>query len=108
VNQVLGNLVHLHYPGGGDTVREWSSGARHYLGPQPVFSEWRLQDGPGSSVTRLLVKYFLHASFFLHYPSVLMHFLSHILFCSYVFNCAKQATTRSTHLRSLTALLTRS
>jgi C4-dicarboxylate transporter len=32
----------------------------------------------------------------------------HILFCSYIFGCPKQATTRITHLRSITSMLTRS
>jgi hypothetical protein len=34
--------------------------------------------------------------------------LLHILFCSYISDCLKRATTRSTHLQSLTVLLTRS
>jgi hypothetical protein len=34
--------------------------------------------------------------------------LMHILFCSYVFGCPKRATTRITHLWSLTLMLTRS
>jgi hypothetical protein len=40
--------------------------------------------------------------------SVLMFFRLHILFCRCVFGCPKRATTRSSHLQSLTAMLTRS
>jgi hypothetical protein len=48
-------------PGCGDTAREWSLGARHYLGALLICSRWRLRGCPGSSGARLLGKFFLHA-----------------------------------------------
>jgi hypothetical protein len=92
VNQVLGNLIHLHQP----SVVTLPENSHREL-TTTVFSEWRQQDYPGSSVARLLGKYFLHVWFFHHYPSVLLCFLLQILLCSYASGCPRRATIRHTH-----------
>jgi hypothetical protein len=108
VNQVLGNLVHLHYPG----VLTLPGNGRRKL--NTTWDHYRLAlDGDygtaqGAMLHDFWVSIFSIHNFFLHYPSVLMHFFLHILFCSYVSSCPKWATTRRMHLRSSTALLTRS
>jgi hypothetical protein len=53
------------------------------------------------------VSNFCMHDFFLYYSSVLMCFLLRVLFYSYVFGCLRRATTRGTHLRSSTTLLTK-
>jgi hypothetical protein len=66
----------------------------------------------GFFVTWLLSIFFMHDFFLMHdfrsCTSVLMFFLSHILFCSYISVWPKWATISITHLRSLTAMLKRS
>jgi hypothetical protein len=108
VNQVLGNLVHLRHPGVVTLLengrRELATTWEHYrfaLDGSYRNAQWVV-------VHDFWVSIFCMHGFFLQYSSVLMCFLLHILFCSYVFGCLRRATTRCTHLRSSTTLLTRS
>jgi hypothetical protein len=92
---------------GGGTAREWSLGARHYLDHYQYAPDADYGTVHEAVSHNFWVSIFFMHTFF-HYPSVLIHFLLHILFCSYIFGCPKRATTISTHLRSLTELITRS
>jgi hypothetical protein len=81
--------------------------------PAIVVYYWFAPDGSyrnaqGAVVHDFWVSIFCMYDFFLHYSNVLLCFLLHVLFCSYVFGCLRRATTRRTHLRSSTTLLTRS
>jgi hypothetical protein len=89
VNLVLGNLVRLHYPGVVTLPRN---------GRRVLATTWYdYQFAPdGDYVTAhgvvshdFWVSIFSIHYFFLHYPSVLMHFLFHILFYSYISRCPK-------------------
>jgi hypothetical protein len=90
VNQVLGNLVFLYYPG----MVPLPENGRRVL--TTTWDHYRFSpDGDygtaqGVVPHDLWVSIFSLNDFFLHYPSVLMYFLFHILFCSYVFGCPKR------------------
>jgi hypothetical protein len=101
VNQVLGNLGRLHYPG----MVTLPNGRREIANTWEHF--WFAHDGDyettqGAVLHDLWVSFsFIHGFFFI--TRVLMH----ILFCSYVFGCLKWETTSITHLLSLTTMLTK-
>jgi hypothetical protein len=108
VNQVLGNLIYLHHPGvvtlPGNGHRELATTWEHYrFAPEGSYG-----NAQRAVAHDLWVSIFCMHDFFLHYSSVQMCFLLHVLFCSCVFSCLRRATTRHTHLTSSTTLLTRS
>jgi hypothetical protein len=105
---MLGNLVRLHHLGvvtlPGNGRRELATTWEHYR----FALDGSYKNAQGAVAHDFWVSIFGMHDFFLQYFSVLMYFLLHVLFCSYVFGCLRRATTRHTHLRSSTTLLTRS
>lgn len=110
VNQILGNLCRLHYPG----VVTLPSGERQLA---TTWDHYRFAPDGDYGTAQGAVShdfwvrfFFMYEFFFTHdfwsYSSllILMHFLLHTFFCSYVFACQKQAITRITHLQSLTTM----
>jgi hypothetical protein len=102
VNQILGNLCHLHYPG----MVTLASGQR------VIATTWEhfqfAHDGDYGTAQGAVSHDFWVSFFFIPGFFFITHALMHILFCNYVFSCSKWATTRIAHLRSLTLMLTRS
>jgi hypothetical protein len=100
VNQVLANLVRLHHPGvvivpeNGCWVLATTWDHNRFAPDGYYETAW------GVVSLNFWVSIFSMHDFFLHYLSVLMSFLLHILFYSYVFGCPKRATARSMHFRS--------
>jgi hypothetical protein len=101
VNQVLGNLVHLHHLGVVTLPRN---------GRQELTITWDhyrfASDGDYGTIQEAVSYDFWVSIFsmhdFFHCPSVLIHFLLHILFCNYASDCPRRATTRRMDLRSST------
>jgi hypothetical protein len=107
VNQVLGNLVRLHHPGvvtlPGNDCQELTTTWEHYR----FTPDGSYRTAQGAVAHDFWVSVFSIYFFFIT-PSVLMWFLLHIMFYSYVFGCLTWATTRHTHFRPLAPLLRRS
>jgi hypothetical protein len=86
VNQVLGNLIRLHHMGvvtlPVNGHRELATTLEHYrFAPDGSYG-----NAQRTVAHNFWVSIFSMHDFFLYYSSVLMCFLLHILFCSYVFN----------------------
>jgi hypothetical protein len=102
INQVLGNLCRLHYPG----MVTLPSGQRVSA---TTWEHFRFaHDGDYGTAQGAVSHDFWVSIFFISGFFFITRVLMHILFCSYVLGCPKRATTRITHLRSLTLMLTRS